>query len=380
MSDSERHGAKAAMSRRVTLVGAALNLLMAVAKVAIGYLGRSQSLVADGIHSFSDLLSDAMVLFASHHAQHAPDEDHPYGHQRFETIATFVLSLVLVLTGLGIAWDALERVFGDEPPWHPQPWTIWVAVASILINEGLFWYTRWAADQVESDLLRANAWHHRSDAISSVIVVIGIAGTLLGYPFADAIAAILVALMILYIAWDLGWNSMQELADQGLDEDKIDEIRRVILAVPGVESIHMLRTRRAAGKAYVDVHVLVPPWLSVSEGHRIGDAVAERLLEEVDEVTDVTVHIDPEDDEKAPPCRGLPLREQALERLHERWREIPCANDIRRIVLHYLSGRIDVDVFLPLHCFPGEEAAAEFRRRLEEAAGEPFGLVRVYYG
>ncbi len=377
---SDEHGRKAAMSRQVTLVGALLNLLMAVAKVVVGIIGHSQSLIADGIHSFSDLLSDAMVLFASHHAQHAPDKDHPYGHQRFETIATFVLAIILLLTAIGIAWDAIARMLDDEKLWRPASWTLWMAVASILINEGLFWYTRWAARKVNSDLLRANAWHHRSDAISSVIVVIGIAATLLGYPLADAIAAIGVALMILYIAGDLGWSSMQELVDQGLDEEKIERIRQVILAVSGVESIHMLRTRRAAGKAYVDVHVLVSPWLSVSEGHRIGDAVAERLLEGIEEVTDVTVHIDPEDDEEAPPCRGLPLREQALEMLRQRWRRVSCAEDIRRIVLHYLSGRIDVDVFLPLACFHGEAETLAFRKKLTEAADGPFGIVRVYYG
>lgn len=368
--------------QRVTIVGVLVNLLLATSKTIIGIVAQSQALVADGIHSLSDLLSDGLVYVAAKQANHGPDEAHPYGHGRFETAATLGLGVLLALVAIGITWDAVERLFSPEALLHPKPLALYAALFSILANEGLYHYTAAVARQIKSDLLQANAWHHRSDALSSVVVLIGVGGTMAGLPYLDAIAAVGVGLMIAKIGWDLSWPAFQELVDEGLDQERLESIRQIIHQIGGVMDIHMLRTRRIGGEATVDVHILVEPWLSVSEGHMIGQMVIDRLLNEISEVMDVTVHIDPEDDEKAIPCEGLPLRAQAEKLLAQQWRGIPGAEKRLRVVLHYLAGKINVDVYFSLADLPGEAARQPFQHALQEKAAErpEFGVVRVYYG
>ena len=368
--------------QRVTVVGVVVNLLLAASKTSIGFVAQSQSLIADGIHSLSDLLSDGLVYFAAKHAQQGPDEAHPYGHGRFETAGTLGLGILLALVALGITWDAVERLFSPEALLHPKPLALYAAFFSIVANEALYHYTSRVARRIKSDLLQANAWHHRSDALSSVVVLVGVAGTMAGLPYLDAIAAIGVGLMIARIGWDLSWPAFQELVDEGLDEEHLERIRGIINHIGGVQDIHMLRTRRIGGEATVDVHILVEPWLSVSEGHMIGQMVIDRLLEEVTEVMDVTVHIDPEDDEVAIPCEGLPLRAAAEKLLAQQWGDIPGAEKRQRVVFHYLAGQINVDVYFSLDDLSGTAAHESFRRELQDKAAQlpEFGLVQVFYG
>ncbi|MCU7805028.1 MAG: cation diffusion facilitator family transporter [Candidatus Thiodiazotropha sp. (ex Lucinoma borealis)] len=370
------------VSRKVAIVGALTNTLLAVLKIVFGWIGQSQSLIADGVHSLSDLLTDALVLFTARHAKEAPDEDHPYGHGRFETVGTLVLGGILITVGIGIVWDAAERLFVPEELLQPEPFTLYVAAFSILANEGLFFYTRHFANLINSNLLRANAWHHRSDSVSSVVVLIGIGGTMLGLPYLDAIAAVLVGLMVAKIGWDLGWTASQELADAGLEEESVLEIRDFIGKISGVKSVHMLRTRKLGGHALADVHVQVDPWLSVSEGHRIAEVVQYGLIEGVDVLEDVTVHIDPEDDEEGPSCAHLPLRSEAEALLDSLWAEITCYEERKRVVLHYLSGRIDVDLHLPTHCFISNEKADSLRDMFQTAidGSDVFRKVQIWFG
>lgn len=368
--------------QRVTMVGVLLNLVLAASKTLIGFIAQSQSLVADGIHSLSDLLSDALVYFAAKHAHQGPDQAHPYGHGRFETAGTLGLGLLLALVAIGITWDAVERLFSPEALLHPKPIALYAALFSIIANEWLYHYTARVARRIKSDLVQANAWHHRSDALSSVVVLVGVGGTMAGLPYLDAIAAIGVGLMIAKIGWDLSWPAFQELVDEGLDEERLKKIRAIIGQIGGVQDIHMLRTRRIGGEATVDVHILVEPWLSVSEGHMIGQAVIDRLLEGVSEVMDVTVHIDPEDDEIAVPCEGLPLRATAEKLLEQQWADIPGAERRKRVVFHYLKGQISVDVYFSLDDLAEPEIQRTFQQVLEERAlrRPEFGAVQVYYG
>lgn len=370
------------ISRRSALVGALVNTILAISKIFFGWLGQSQALVADGIHSLSDLLTDALVLFAARHAKEAPDEDHPYGHGRFETVGTLVLGGILIAVGFGIVWDAGERLFAPEQLKLPAAFTLFVALFSIIANEGLFFYTRYLANLINSDLLRANAWHHRSDSVSSVVVLVGIGGTMLGLPYLDAIAAVLVGVMVAQIGWNLGWGALQELADAGLEEQHLKQIRQYISSVSGVNSVHMLRTRKLGGHAMADVHVQVDPWLSVSEGHRIAEVVQYGLIDQVDVLEDVTVHIDPEDDEAGPSCSRLPLRDEAESLLESHWSQLACYTKRHRMVLHYLSGRIDVDLFLPISCYASHEGADEVNREFQQAleGSDVFRHVRIWFG
>jgi len=382
MSSELREQRARAISRTAT-VGGVVNLILSVVKVVAGVVWHSQSLVADGIHSLSDLFSDILVWFAGRHATQAPDQEHPYGHARYETVATLALGAFLFSVAIGIGWDAADRLFSPEELLQPEPLALIAALASILVKEWLYWWTLGYARRVRSDMLRANAWHHRSDAISSVVVLIGIGGTLAGLQYLDAVAAFIVAVMIAKIAWDLGSDAVRELVDTGLEEEKIAEIQRTIGSVGGVRDIHMLRTRKHGGQASADVHVLVDPRVSVSEGHMISVLVEQRLKDQVDEISDVTVHIDPEDDEAAPTCAGLPLRSEVLSRLDTLWAGVPEASKTRRTVLHYLGGKIDIDVYLPLELYPGDPAegrtlAERFKSALQDDSD--FRRVSVYFG
>jgi len=368
-------------TRRVTLVGAGTNAGLALAQLVIGWLGHSQALVADAMHTFSDLLSDGIAYFAARHAHQAPDEEHPYGHGRYETAATLAIAVLLSLVGLGIVWSAGSRLFDPGALLTPDVLTLWAAAVTTLSKEALYRYAMHMAKRLRSEMLRASAWHHRSDAWSSIIVFVGIGGTLLGLPYLDAIAAVVVGVMIVRIGWELGSGAVSELVDAGLARERIEAVRGTILSVGGVRDIHMLRTRRHGGHATADVHVLVDPRLTVSEGHMISLQVEQRLKREIAEIEDVTVHVDPEDDSTAPPCIDLPLRPAAMARLHAAWSHLDCLAKARRVGLHYLSGRIDVDLYLPLGCYESAGDAAVLRDALQTAlaASPEFGRVDVYY-
>jgi cation diffusion facilitator family transporter len=370
------------ISKQVTVAGAVVNVLLSVIKVVFGFLAQSHALIVDGIHSLSDLLSDAMVWFASHHAQHEPDEKHPYGHGRFETGATLGLGLLLVLVAAGIIWDSAERLFRPEQLLHPGPMALYIAIISVLVKEILYHYTVRAGRRIGSKMLQANAWHHRTDAISSIVVVVGIGGTIAGLPYLDAVAAVVVGVMIAHVGWELGWPAFEELMDAGLEQEGLAEVNDIIHSVDGVDAIHMLRTRSIGGQVALDVHLLVQPWLSVTEGHMIGQTVMDRLLEQVDEVADVTVHIDPEDDELGTPSKGLPLRQQILNDLERFWSDCPEVAGIERTILHYRDGRIDIDLFFPLSCYHGAQELGELRARLKERLKErgEFRELKIYFG
>jgi len=366
--------------RTVTLVGAVVDLLLGAAKVIAGITAGSQALVADGIHSFSDLATDFLVLFAAKHAHRKADVEHPYGHGRIETVATVALGVALVLVAIGICYDAVRRLLDPELLLHPGILALVVALVSVAAKEIIYQYTARAARRLRSKMLLANAWHSRSDAISSIVVVIGVLGTMAGFRYLDAVAAVAVALMIAKIGWELLWKSLQELIDTALEPGDVAAIRNIIMSVNGVRACHMLRTRHSGSDVLADVHILVDPVLSVSEGHQIGEKVRRRLIRKNESVSDVTVHIDPEDDQLASPCDHLPLRNEILRRLGEQWQHIDFGADIEKVVLHYLDGRVNVDVFLPMH-ETRPEKSAELSARIREAAlkAEDIGDVRVYF-
>ncbi len=355
-------------SRKVTVVGAVVNVLLSVIKILAGWLGSSHALIADGIHSLSDLATDVVVLLAAKHGAKEADEEHPYGHGRIETLATVALGVVLILVALGIGFDALSRMFEPERLLVPGMLALWAAVVSVLAKEALYHYTVRVAKKLRSNLLRANAWHHRSDAVSSIVVVAGVIGSMSGLTYLDAVASVAVAVMVAKIGWELGWQSVHELIDKGLDQEDVENIRSKIMAVDGVLAMHKLRTRRMGGNAFVDVNVLVSPSISVSEGHRIGQEVLSRLHNEVEEVVDVTVHIDPEDDETHAPCGHLPMRGAILERLRAHWRDMPGTEHVQDLTLHYLNGQVRVEVRVPLEAMEDMAAANHFSRAMAEMA------------
>ena len=347
MSPSEKNQLRYKATRKVTLVGMFVNIFLSAAQLIGGFFTHSQALIADGIHTLSDLASDIVVLIAAKIASQDADDDHPYGHGRFETVATVILGLALAGVAVGIAINAYERITHPETLLQPKPLALLFAALAIISKEALYQYTMVVAKQIDSKMLQANAWHHRSDALSSIMVALGVAGAIfLEIPWLDAAAAMLVAIMIFYMGVRLILDSTMELVDTALDPKQMKEIREFISAIEGVEETHMLRTRKMGNNVLADVHIQVNSYLSVSEGHYIAENVIQRLRKKFPEMHDITVHIDPEDDEKCSPSAKLPSRNQVLQQIYPEIQKTGLDQDIRNIVLHYINGQVEIEIFL----------------------------------
>lgn len=347
MNQSDKQALRYKATRKVTLVGAAVNVVLAIAQIVGGFFAQSQALIADGFHTLSDLVTDFVVLIAAKMASKDADEDHPYGHERIETIATVILGLALGAVGIGIALDAVNRLQNPERLLQPGILAISLAAFGILCKEGLYRYTYNVGKNINSSLLKANAAHHRSDAISSVMVAIGVtASVIFSIPWLDALAALAVSVMIFYMGAKLILDSAMELVDTAWESEKVESMLTLINKVPGVENAHMLRTRKMSSSVLVDVHIQVAPYISVSEGHHIAEQVMSQLREEYDEVSDIMVHIDPEDDETAAPSKHLPDRVSLLSSIAPIFESAGMSNLIENIVIHYLDGKIELEVFI----------------------------------
>ena len=333
------------LKAKASYVGAAVNVFQTLIKISFGILGQSAALIADGIHSLSDLLSDLLVIIAVRLGSREADHEHPYGHRRFETIATVILGVSLIAIGGTISWSVMNRMANPEHLPVPNVLGMGVAAASILVNECLYHYTKRIAKKTRSKLLMANAWHQRSDAISSIVVLFGIGAVILGYPLADAIAAIVVALMVAKIGLGLVLESIKELVDTSLPPKLISEIRKAIMTIDGVEGIHLLRTRQMGEDALIDAHIVVDPRITVSEGHSIGDTVRDELISRFDDVMDVLVHIDPENDEALFES-GKPLTRADVQVLLDKYL-VDFKTAIEDFRIHYLNGQIEVEIILP---------------------------------
>lgn len=283
---------RAAAASRSTWVSVAVNLALTTVQIAAGLLTRSQGLVADGIHSLSDLVADFVVLLASHHSRKDADEDHPYGHHRYETAASLVLGLLLLAVGLGMLWAAIGKLEQPAaiPPVHLA--ALWVAGAALTAKELLFRYMLAVAKRVKSSMLVANAWHARSDAASSLVVGLGIVGNLAGYPLLDPIAAAIVGFMVSKMGWEFGWDALHDLMDRAVDEEEAAAIRSTLEGAPGVLGVHDLRTRKMGDMVVVDAHMEVDARLSVEAGHDIAVEARRRVMQR-HRVLNVMTHVDP---------------------------------------------------------------------------------------
>jgi len=334
-------------ARKVTLVGLALNLVLGVAKVVVGLLYSSYALIADGIHSFSDVASDFMVLVLFRFSREAPDENHPYGHERFETIGTVVLGSLLMAVAGALAWDSLQRLFTGVlaiPGWP----VLVVAAISLLSKEWIYRYTLRIGRMIRSDLLLANAWHSRTDALSSLVVLVGAAGAMMGFVWLDGIAAIIIAFIVGKIGWTLAWDNVKELVDTAMPPREQEELLELAESTEGVKRVNSVRSRRMGNEFLLDIHLQVDPRISVSEGHQVGIKATHRILEALPQVREVTFHIDAEDEGPAHDhsLPELPLRREVLEALKYRWRNLIDFDQVQPVRLHYLNEKISIELFL----------------------------------
>ena len=283
---------RAAAASRSTWVSVVVNLVLSTVQIVVGVWAKSQSLIADGIHSLSDLVADFVVLFANHHSQKDADEDHPYGHQRFETAASLVLGLLLLAVGVGMVWSAVVKLENPESVPQVHSVALWVAGGALVGKELLFRYMLAVAKKVKSSMLVANAWHARSDAASSLVVGVGIAGNLAGYPILDPIAALIVGFMVGKMGWEFGWDAMHDLMDRAVDEQEVQAIRQTLLDTPGVAGVHDVRTRKMGDMVVVDAHLEVDAQISVEEGHDIAVEARQRVMQR-HRVLNLMTHVDP---------------------------------------------------------------------------------------
>ncbi|MDZ4201302.1 MAG: cation diffusion facilitator family transporter [Gallionella sp.] len=370
------HPERFAAAQKCTWTSVGINLALTILQLLAGYFGRSQALIADGLHSLSDLLSDFLVLAANRQSNRHADARHPYGHARIETAATLLLGSALAVLGIGLLVTAGMRLQEPQNLQTVHPITLWVALLTLLAKEGLFHYLMSVAKKVRSQLLAANAWHSRSDAASSLVVLAGIGGNLLGFTFLDLVAAAVVGVMIARMGAKLALEAISELIDTGLDAEEVRAIRDTLRNTPGVCGLHELRTRKMADNALVDAHIMVAPKISVSEGHYIAEAARQAVLTR-HHVLDVMVHIDPEDDRKVKPNSHLPNRIALLEDLSGRLGDPTL--DGQRVIFHYLDGKIDAEIFVDNHLL-SERQTATLQNHCDELTrgDELFRSIRIH--
>ncbi len=366
--------AEMAAASRVTIVGMVLDAVLGIIKVIAGALFHSQALLVDGIHSFTDVASDLVVLGVMRLSRKAPDQDHPYGHQRIETFGTLVLGSILIAVGAALAWENTLRLLEGKADIVPG-WPVLLAAAiSVASKEWIYHYTRRVGRAIRSDLIIANAWHSRSDALSSVVVLLSTTGAMAGLVWLDVLAAVIISGIIVRIGWKFSWDSVKELVDTGLSPDATEMLKDIARQTDGVRNVHELRSRRMGHDILLDVHLLVRPDISVSEGHQIGMRVVSGMRDALDNIRDINFHIDAENDEDHPPTSGqLPHRDEIHRVLVERLGELPSNTRLR---LHYLKNKVHLELFFDTSA--GSDLLTAERIRAELGDYDWFGSARVW--
>ena len=360
---------------RVTWLGLFANLILAIAKGFIGTIAHSSALIADAGHSVSDLLSDSITLWAVHMAGVPKDKNHPYGHGKFETVGTFIIAIFLLLTGVGVAWHVLNKI---DTPEVPETAALWMAGIAICFKEALFHVTRMVGRRSGSRVLLANAWHHRSDAISSVAALVGIGGAQWGIPLMDPIAGVLVAGLIIKTGIDIGYESIRELTDETVEEEVISELGHILAEIDGVDHFHEMRARRMGPQLLVDLHIEVDSMMSISAAHQVAERVRLRILDELPAVNEVLVHVDAEDDfveskggiEETKDIVLMRPQTEIESDVKKILTEIPEIQGITHIYCHYLNQELTVQVNILLdeemQIRDAQKIASKARMKIEE--------------
>lgn len=326
---------KAAM--RTSVVGALTNIALVAIKGTGGVLTGSQALIADAIHSAGDLVTDIIAYVAVHHGRNDADDSHPYGHGKFETFGTLVLSVVLASVGVGVFWNLIQELMSGTT--HKLGTMALVAAGlSVVLNEALFRYTLVEGNKVNSKTIIANAWHHRADGLSSVAVFVGIGLNILGFTYGDHVAAAIVAAILLKIAYSLGREAFDELVEAAVPETQQYLIKEAIDKTEGVLDCHMMRARYLGGDILIDAHIDVDPMISVSEGHRIAELVEYNITKVCPEAVDVTIHVDPlEHNHEPPKAAKQPSRPELESLIHETVNRLVPKAHIVGVTFHFID-------------------------------------------
>lgn len=283
--------------KKASLVGILGNILLSAFKLTAGLLGKSTAMISDAVHSLSDVVATFLAYIGVRLGQKGADKEHPYGHERFENVFALILGIILAATGLGIGYKGLLAVihYGESEPVVPGLIALIAALVSIVTKEGMFWYTRAIAKKMNSSAFMADAWHHRSDALSSIGALIGIGGARLGYPILDPLASLVICAFILKVAFDIFKDALSKMLDTAAPEDLEEEIKEVVLSCDGVLQLDMLKTRKFGEKVYVDIEIGSDPNQTLASAHDVAEEVHDKVEDTFPHVKHVMVHVNPAD-------------------------------------------------------------------------------------
>ncbi len=283
------------IAMRVSVVTIICNLLLSFFKLAAGFLGHSGAMISDAVHSASDVFSTIVAILGINISKKKSDQNHQYGHDRLECVAAIVLAVILFLTGVGIGIGGIKNIISgiSEDMAVPGAIALAAAILSILIKEWMYWYTRKAAKKINSGALMADAWHHRSDALSSIGAFVGILGARMGYPILDPLASVVICLFIGKAAYDIFRDAIDKMVDKSCDPETLGKMRSIILEQPGVQNIDLLQTRLFGPKIYVDIEIAADGNLTLREGHEIAQRVHDAMEKEFPLVKHCMVHVNP---------------------------------------------------------------------------------------
>ncbi len=286
-------GDNTSIINRLTAVGVLGNVLLAAFKFVAGFLGNSSAMISDAVHSLSDIVATVIAYIGARIGQKKEDHDHPYGHERFECVASIVLGAILFLTGAFIGIEGINKIISGDYGQAPEAIALVAAVVSIVTKELMYQYTMHYAKIMDSDSFKADAWHHRSDALSSIAALIGIGLAMMGFPIMDPIASIVICLFIIKLAYGIIRDAFDKMVDTACEDCVIEEIREIVADTEGVRGVDCINTRKFGNKIYVDLEICVECDLTVEQGHEIAENVHERVEREIPEVKHVMVHVNP---------------------------------------------------------------------------------------
>jgi cation diffusion facilitator family transporter len=320
-------------------------VVLSIVKFVAGVTGRSEALVADAVHSISDLVSDVVVLVSLKVSSRPVDEDRPYGYGRVETVGTGILGIILIIVGINIFWNAIETINAGVN-YIPKKIALAGAFISIIVKEGMYHYTVRVGKKIHSPSIIANAWHHRSDALSSGASLFGIGAAMMGWPIFDPIAAILVTVLILKVGLETTMDSFKDIIDTSVKKEIRDKIIDATLSTAGVITYHDLKTRKMGSEILVDIHIELNPWMNVYEAHCIADEVRDMIIDKVRNISDVLVHIDPEGE--ANDILVSRSKEEVAKEISDLLSKIEGIISFRDIMIQYSGNKMIVHINIQL--------------------------------
>ncbi|GAA0123179.1 MAG: cation transporter [Clostridium argentinense] len=278
---------------KVSFVTIIINTMLAIFKVIAGILGKSSAMMADGVHTFSDIATTIVVIIGLKISNKDADEKHPYGHEKFEPEISKIVSLLLAGTGMFLAYNSIKILIAGNLN-TPKSIALYAALASIVVKEGMYWYTIITARKVKSIAMEADAWHHRSDAISSIGTLIGIVGARMGFKFLDPVAGVIVSLILVKVGVEFYLKATCQLVDQSADDEVVEQIKEAAISIEGVKDIHDLKTRKFGNRIYVDIEIQVDKRITVEEGHHIANLVHDTVENNIKDVKHCMIHVEPD--------------------------------------------------------------------------------------